>query len=85
LQKSEVPDLRKVVDQKFAFEPGVEVVQIADIKGLEFDYVVLVDVNARHYPDDPHSRRLMHVGATRAAHQLWLTSVGTPSPIIKGF
>ena len=85
LQKSEVPNLRKVVDQKFAFEPGVEVVQIADIKGLEFDYVVLVDVNASHYPDDPHARRLMHVGATRAAHQLWLTSVGTPSPIIKGF
>ena len=30
-------------------------------------------------PDTPHARRLLHVGATRAIHQLWLTSVATPS------
>jgi hypothetical protein len=30
----------------------------------------------------PAARRLLHVGATRAVHQLWLTSVGTPSPLL---
>ena len=83
LVKSEVPNLREVIDQEFAFEAGVEVVDIADVKGLEFDYVVLVDVSARSFPDNPHARRLLHVGATRAAHQLWLTSVGTASPVIR--
>ena len=28
------------------------------------------------------ARRLLHVGATRAIHQLWLTSVATPSPLV---
>ncbi len=32
------------------------------------------------FPDAPEARRLLHVGATRAVHQLWLTVVGTPSP-----
>src|SRR6185295_10572127 len=26
------------------------------------------------------ARHLMHIGATRAAHQLWCISLGTPSP-----
>lgn len=82
LRKAEVPRLRHVVDQDFAFAPGVEVTEVQEVKGLEFDYVVLVEASARYYPDTAHTRRLLHVGATRAAHQLWLVSVGTPSPIV---
>jgi DNA helicase-2/ATP-dependent DNA helicase PcrA len=55
---------------------------VDQVKGLEFDYVILLDTSADHYPDDDRSRRLLHVGATRAVHQLWLVSVGTPSPVI---
>lgn len=83
LDKGEVPRLRQVHDQNFAFAPGVEVVEVSEIKGLEFDYVVLVEVSAAHYPDNSHARRLLHVGATRAAHQLWLTCVGSASPILR--
>ena len=61
----------------------VEVTEIEQAKGLEFDYVVLVDVSAEHYPDLPEARRRLHVGATRAVHQLWLTSVGTPSALVR--
>lgn len=82
LKHSEVPKLRRVIDQEFAFEAGVDVTEVTEIKGLEFDYVILVGVSARFYPDDAHARRLLHVGATRASHQLWLTAVGTPSPIL---
>ena len=53
------------------------------MKGLEFDYVILVEASATHFPDTPNARRILHVGATRAVHQLWLTSVGTPSPIVR--
>jgi DNA helicase-2/ATP-dependent DNA helicase PcrA len=58
------------------------VTEIEQAKGLEFDYVILVDVTAEHFPDTPAARRLLHVGATRAVHQLWLTSVGTPSALV---
>ena len=79
LLASEVPRLRLVERQKFTFAPGVEVTEIEQAKGLEFDYVVLVEVSTTHFPDTPATRRRLHVGATRAVHQLWLTSVATPA------
>jgi DNA helicase-2/ATP-dependent DNA helicase PcrA len=84
LDAAEVPKLAWVQDQRFSFAPGVEIAEVADVKGLEFDYVVLLETSATQYPDTPAARRRLHVGATRAIHQLWLTSVGTPSPVLKG-
>ena len=83
LHRGEVPRLRRVSNQDFTFLPGVEITEIDQVKGLEFDYVILVEVSANRFSDTPAARRLLHVGATRAVHQLWLTTVGTPSPIIR--
>ena len=82
LQKAELRDVRRVVDQQFAFKAGIDVVEAREVKGLEFDYVVIIEASSRHWPDTPHHRRLLHVAATRAIHQLWLTSVGSVSPIL---
>ena len=82
LLESEVPEVRRVENQDFTFAPGVEVTEVEQVKGLEFDYVVLVDVGLEVYPEAPVPRRRLHVGATRAVHQLWLTCVGTPSPVV---
>ncbi|MBW2724142.1 MAG: ATP-binding domain-containing protein [Deltaproteobacteria bacterium] len=82
LERCEIRGVRHVTDQDFAFAPGVEVTEIEQVKGLEFDYVILVDVDAANYRDVPSSRRLLHVGATRAIHQLWLLAVGRPSSIV---
>ena len=82
LERGDLPGLRRVEKQDFSFAPGVEVTEVEQAKGLEFDYVLLVDASADHYPDAPDSRRRLHVGATRAVHQLWITSVGTPSPLL---
>jgi DNA helicase-2/ATP-dependent DNA helicase PcrA len=82
LSRAELPALRRVERQDFTFAPGVEITEVEQAKGLEFDYVVLVDVSPEQYPDASAARRLLHVGATRAVHQLWLTCVGTPSPIV---
>jgi DNA helicase-2/ATP-dependent DNA helicase PcrA len=82
LQAAEVPDTRRVHQQRFAFQPGIDVVPVTEIKGLEFDYVIVIEASAMHWPDTPHHRRLLHVAATRAVHQLWLTSVGTPTSIL---
>lgn len=84
LESAEVPRLGRVEDQRFSFAPGIEVAEVAEVKGLEFDYVVLLEASAQHYPDTPAARRRLHVGATRAIHQLWLTSVATPSPLLRG-
>ncbi len=83
LAQCELPSLRRVVQQDFTFSPGVEVTEIEQAKGLEFDYVILVDVTAEQFPDDPPARRRLHVGATRAVHQLWLTCLGTPSSVVE--
>jgi DNA helicase-2/ATP-dependent DNA helicase PcrA len=83
LRRGEVPRLRRVVGHDFSFAPGVEVTEVEQVKGLEFDYVVLVEVSAARYPDTAAARRLLHVGATRAVHQLWLTSVESPSPAVR--
>lgn len=84
LERSDLSRLRWVQDHDFSFSAGVEVAEIERVKGLEFDYVVLVDVDAALYPDTAQARRLLHVGATRAIHQLWLTSLATPSPMVEG-
>ncbi|MBM4374095.1 MAG: AAA family ATPase [Deltaproteobacteria bacterium] len=84
LRVAEVPNLRRVRHFDFAFRPGVEVTEIRQVKGLEYDYVVLVDVNASSYPLDDEARYQLHIGATRAAHQLWLVTSGTPSPLLPG-
>ena len=82
LEHSDVPRLRRVMNQDFVFAPGVEITEVDQVKGLEFDYVVLVEASAHAYPDTPAARRLLHVGCTRAVHQLWLTSVAEPSSVL---
>jgi DNA helicase-2/ATP-dependent DNA helicase PcrA len=38
--------------------------------------------DASQYPVDDESRHLLHIGATRAAHQLWVVAAGVPSPLL---
>jgi len=83
LVAAEVPRVRRVEHQDFTFAPGVEVTEVAQAKGLEFDYVILVDVDPASYPDLPASRRLLHVGATRAVHQLWVATAGELAPLVR--
>lgn len=82
LRHGEVPNLRRIADQDFPFRPGVDVTDVRQVKGLEFDYVVMVECNRSTYPADDETRHLLHIAATRAAHQLWVCSTGTPSPLL---
>jgi DNA helicase-2/ATP-dependent DNA helicase PcrA len=83
LERSELPRLRRIRDGEFPFKAGIEVTEVTQVKGLEFDYVVVLDVDSTNYPDTPAARRMLHVAATRAVHQLWMMSVGTPSPLVE--
>jgi DNA helicase-2/ATP-dependent DNA helicase PcrA len=82
LRQGECPRLRRILEQDFPFRPGIDVTDVRQVKGLEFDYVVLVEVNHSSYPDDDLSRHLLHIAATRAAHQLWVLSGVHPSPLL---
>jgi DNA helicase-2/ATP-dependent DNA helicase PcrA len=82
LRRADLPTIARVRDQEFSFAPGVEVTDIRQAKGLEFDYVVLFEVDRFTFPLSDASRHLLHVGITRAAHQCWLVSVGPPTLIL---
>ena len=82
LSAAEVPGLRLVADQDFSFRPGIDVTDVKQTKGLEFDIVILLEANQESYPESDHARRLLHVAMTRAAHQLWITYTGAPSPLL---
>ncbi len=82
LARAEVPHLRLVDDQDFSFTAGIDVTDVRQSKGLEFDIVILLEVTDASYPASDDARRLLHVAMTRAAHQLWVTYAGPPSPLL---
>ncbi|HSP78949.1 MAG TPA: ATP-binding domain-containing protein, partial [Myxococcaceae bacterium] len=73
---------RLVLGGEFSFEPGVDVTDVDNVKGLEFDYVVIPDATARAYPVNDEARRRLHIAITRASHQLWVVSSGVRSHLL---
>jgi len=80
---ADLPEARLVLDGDFSFRPGLDVTEVAAVKGLEFDYVVVPDATTGVYPDTDEARRRLHVAVTRASHQLWVLATGTPSPLVR--
>ena len=52
------------------YKQGVLILPIEQAKGLEFDSVLIMDVNDERYPDTELTWRLLYVGMTRALHRL---------------
>ncbi|HEX4382520.1 MAG TPA: ATP-binding domain-containing protein, partial [Myxococcales bacterium] len=74
--------VRLALEGKFVFGPGVSVTCVPEVKGLEFDHVVLPDAARAQYADAAEARRALYVAATRASSQLLLAASGEPSPLI---
>lgn len=79
---SHLSDCRLVLDGEFPFRSGIDVTVSSQVKGLEFDYVVVPDADSKFYGSDDTARRTLHLACTRACHQLWLAAIGTPATII---
>jgi DNA helicase IV len=77
-----LPPVHLALEGAFHFGPGVQVTCVPEVKGLEFDHVVVPDVAASRYADTPEARRALYVAATRASAQLLLAAAGQPSPLI---
>ena len=84
LKLTDLADYRIIREQEFTFTPGIDVTDITQTKGLEFDSVIIADADASTYGPDIRSRQLLYVGVTRASHQVWLLHCGNPSSLIKG-
>jgi len=82
LKSMDVQRLSRVRDQEFSFRPGIEVTDISQTKGLEFDYVILLNVDIATFPENDISRHILHVGITRAIYQLWMISWQPTSRIL---
>jgi DNA helicase-2/ATP-dependent DNA helicase PcrA len=67
----------------FDFDAGTHVTCVPEVKGLEFDFVVVPDASAASYPPTDAARRALYVAVTRATHQLALASVGPGSPMLE--
>ncbi|HHT7238131.1 TPA: HelD family protein [Bacillus cereus] len=66
------------------YEGGISVVPVYLAKGLEFDAVLLIDVDEEHYKNTKQDAKLLYVGCTRSLHDLWIFYSGEVSPLIKG-
>jgi len=82
LERADLINLRRVSDQDFSFAPGIEITDIRQAKGLEFDYVIVMDCDMASFPDTNIARHHLHVAITRAAHQVWLIACSPPSPLL---
>jgi DNA helicase-2/ATP-dependent DNA helicase PcrA len=82
LSRAELPNVRRVAKQDFSWEPGVDVTDVRQTKGLEFDEVVLLETTTASYPVTPAARHALYIGATRASHQLWCVASDVPSKLV---
>ena len=70
-----------ITPESSAFHNGATVLSIQMSKGLEFDQVLLPQVDGETYHTD-FDRNLLYVACTRAMHRLSLTCVGKATPLL---
>ena len=65
------------------YKTGLLILSVEDAKGLEFDSVILLDVNSDTYPESELSTRLLYVAITRALHRLIIVENSNKSPLLQ--
>jgi len=71
-----------ISNQSSAFVRGAVVISAQMAKGLEFDVVIIPQINDKIYNSEI-DRNMLYVAATRAMHKLALTYSGSISPMIE--
>lgn len=78
-------DMPRVIRQYEALpKSGIVLMELKLAKGLEFDTVILPDVTAEDYPDEPMFRHRLYTAISRATERIIILSDGVLSPIISG-
>jgi len=74
---------RIALDGLFDFKPGLILTCVAEVKGLEFDLIVVPDATATTFTESGDSRRALYVGVTRTTHRLTLASPGVLTRLVR--
>jgi DNA helicase II / ATP-dependent DNA helicase PcrA len=82
-QLARAVNVRLALDGDFDFLPGAIVTCVDEIRGLEFDHVIVPDASPGSYPEDAPARRALYVAITRTMHQLWLLTPSVWSPLLR--
>ena len=75
--------VRVCYNKSFRFDAGVTVTNLHQIKGLEFDVVVVVEPSTTNYPEDDRGRRWLYTVLTRAKERLELVGVEEPTTLLR--
>jgi DNA helicase II / ATP-dependent DNA helicase PcrA len=82
-QLERASSVRLALEGDFDFRPGAIVTCVEEVRGLEFDHVIIPDASSGAYPEDHAARRALYVAMTRTMHQLWLVTTGPWSPLLR--
>ena len=74
--KLQIPDIHFLSSQSSAFVQGIIITSGHMAKGLEFDEVIIPQVDDKNYHSEI-DRSMLYVAVTRAMHRLTLTYSGT--------
>ncbi|MEY4578708.1 MAG: hypothetical protein RL701_3411, partial [Pseudomonadota bacterium] len=67
----------------FVFTPGVTVSNTRQVKGLEFDTVIVFDPSPKEYPADADGKRRLYMVVTRAKERLHFIGQQRVSPLLE--
>jgi DNA helicase-2/ATP-dependent DNA helicase PcrA len=80
LLKNVIKDISLIVEEKEQVGSKL-VISSTNSKGIEFDVVIIPNVSEENYSDELDCN-ILYVSATRALHELYLTSTGKMSKLI---
>ncbi|CEI82792.1 HelD family protein [Oceanobacillus oncorhynchi] len=80
--KEKIPELTMITTEDKSYEGGISLLPVYVSKGLEFDTVLMVDVDETRYPVTEQTAKLLYVGCTRALHHLSVIHSGNASKLI---
>ena len=73
--------VKKIDEETFEFEKGLQILPVYLAKGIEFDAVIIPDASENSYEKES-DRTLFYTACTRAMHSLVMLSNGTPCRFI---
>lgn len=84
LQQTE-PEISFIQAGDQTYTGGISILPVYLSKGLEFDAVLLLDVDDESYMEKPEHIKLLYVGATRALHHLEMLYTGELTPLLTDY
>lgn len=77
-------NIQLILDDKTDYTGNIVILPSYLSKGIEFDSVILFNINETNYPDNDFYRKILYTMSTRALHELKIICLKNTSKIIKG-